>query len=339
MPAVIAEGAEERLIDCAVHELGSEGVVVEHVGERVGLAFEPEFRLLVHVVMASEEDGGGFARVVDDCSCAGIVGRPPDGHTGQMIPLLGSFGERCSAKGAHTSAEFSNEEVIPRLEAVVICGFIADVELVEFVVGHPIVTLDGQFVERLLTQPAISVVGKDTGRQRRAQEHGPFVENLHKLLIDFSTKKECVARTCAHRPVKNGVDREANQPYLIGNGTPLGSTIHDVIDELQHMVEVADLGLQQGIAIIRLFFRYLRKHQRGQDLQFDITFNELLELPQFVFEIFLVCVGMLDEIVQPLVSPVMVLWHPMAKLMGFDTHVELGRDVVMESSQVTKNVV
>ena len=329
MPAVIAEGAEERLIDCAVHELGSEGVVVEHVGERVGLAFEPEFRLLVHVVMAAEEDGGGLARVVDDCPCAGIVGRSPDGHTGQMIPLPSSFGERCSTKGTHTSAKFSDEEVIPRLEAVVICRFVADVKLVEFVVGHAIVTLDGQLAERLLAQPAISVVGKDTCRQRRAQENGPFVENLRKLLTDFSTKEECIARTCAHRPVKNGVNREANQPYLIGNGAPLGSTIHDVIDELQHMVEVADLGLQQGIAVIRLFFRYLGKHQRGQYLQFDITFNEFLEFPQLMFEIFLVRVGMLDEIAQPLVSPVMVLWHPMAKLMGFDTHAELGRDVVM----------
>ena len=67
MPAVVAEGVKECLIDCAVDKLGSERVMVEHVGKRVGLGFEPKFGFLINVVMASEEDGGRFARVVDDC--------------------------------------------------------------------------------------------------------------------------------------------------------------------------------------------------------------------------------------------------------------------------------
>lgn len=64
-----------------------------------------------------------------------------------------------------------------------------------------------------------------------------------------------------------------------------------MIDELQHVVVVADLGLQQRIAIVRLLFRYLGKHQRRQYLQFYITFNELLEFSELMFQIFVVFVG------------------------------------------------
>ena len=67
MPAVVAEGVKECLIDCAVDKLGGGRVMVEHVCKRVGLGFEPTFGFFTNVVMASEGDGGRFARVVDDC--------------------------------------------------------------------------------------------------------------------------------------------------------------------------------------------------------------------------------------------------------------------------------
>ena len=43
VPAVVGERAEERLVDRAADELACEGVVREHVGHGVGLAFDPEF--------------------------------------------------------------------------------------------------------------------------------------------------------------------------------------------------------------------------------------------------------------------------------------------------------
>ena len=124
MPAVVAESAEVSLVDCTVHELGSEGVVAEHVGKRIGLVFEPELRVLINVAVASKEDGGGFARVVDDCRCTG------NGHRRHWIPLLTSFGD-LSPERTHTITEWSSEEVIPRLEAIVLYGFVADIELIE----------------------------------------------------------------------------------------------------------------------------------------------------------------------------------------------------------------
>ena len=150
MLAVVAEGAEEGLIDGSVHELGGEGVVLKHVGKRVGLAFEPEFGFVVDFVNAPEEDRGGLVRVVDGCAGAGIVERSPNGYTWRKVPLVGVFGGSCNPKGTHTLTELSSKEVIPRLETVVICEFVADVDLVEFVVGYAIVAFDGHLVQRFL---------------------------------------------------------------------------------------------------------------------------------------------------------------------------------------------
>ena len=79
MPAVVAEGAEERLVDGAIHELGGQGVVVEHVGQGVGLAFNPKYRFLVNLILTANEEGGGLACVVDICPFV-FVGRSPDRH-------------------------------------------------------------------------------------------------------------------------------------------------------------------------------------------------------------------------------------------------------------------
>ena len=66
VPAVIGEGAEEGLVECSADEVGGEVVVDEHVVQGVGLAFEPEGRGLLDIVASAQEDGAGFAGVVDD---------------------------------------------------------------------------------------------------------------------------------------------------------------------------------------------------------------------------------------------------------------------------------
>ncbi len=66
MPAVVAEGAEIGLVDSAADEMGRQVIVIEHVGERVRLALEPERGGLVDVGAAAQEDGAGFAGIVDE---------------------------------------------------------------------------------------------------------------------------------------------------------------------------------------------------------------------------------------------------------------------------------
>ena len=92
-----------------------------------------------------------------------------------MLPLPSRCGDCWSPKRTHAITELPSEEVIPRLEAVMICGFVADVELIKCVVGHAIVAPDGLLVERFLAQPATFVVREDIGRLWRGQKEGPFV--------------------------------------------------------------------------------------------------------------------------------------------------------------------
>jgi hypothetical protein len=47
---VIIEGAQEGLIDDPADEVVDGGIAGEHVGERIGLALDPEVVLTLHVL-------------------------------------------------------------------------------------------------------------------------------------------------------------------------------------------------------------------------------------------------------------------------------------------------
>lgn len=64
MPAVIAERAQERLVDSSADKLRRELVVVQHIANRIGLFFDPEHVSLFDVV--SHLVGLRLACVCDD---------------------------------------------------------------------------------------------------------------------------------------------------------------------------------------------------------------------------------------------------------------------------------
>ena len=111
VPAVIGESAEEGLVECSADEVGDECVLDEHVVEGVGLAFEPEVRGLADVVAAAEEDGAGFAGVVDE-GWAGV---------------LSCFFEALGSEGPYTFAELPGEEIVPGSVAVMRGVWVANV--------------------------------------------------------------------------------------------------------------------------------------------------------------------------------------------------------------------
>ena len=100
---MVAEGAEIGLVDCSAGEVRGEGVVGEHMGERVGLAFHPEAVLVFRVV--GQAVWGGFAGVGDDVVVVG------------------------GGEGADAWAEAAREEVVPGEEAVVGEVWVADLWL------------------------------------------------------------------------------------------------------------------------------------------------------------------------------------------------------------------
>ena len=133
VPAVVAQRAEEGLVDCAADELGRERVESEHVEDRVGLAFEPEFVATFDVVC--DVEGPRFARVGD----YGVVVWGCD--------------------GTDAFSELAREEVVPRCEAVVFCTRVALVDLFELV-GGPSLEVGSccHFAQSRLAKPAVGVV-------------------------------------------------------------------------------------------------------------------------------------------------------------------------------------
>ena len=125
VPAVIGEGAEEGLVERSADEMRGEVVVDEHVVEGVGLAFEPEGRGLLDIVASAQEDGAGFAGVVDD------------GGAG----VLSCFFEAVGTEGPYTAAELSGEEMVPGSVAMVRGVWFADVQLLKAVFGSTVVAL------------------------------------------------------------------------------------------------------------------------------------------------------------------------------------------------------
>ena len=127
------------------------------------------------------------------------------------MPWLGSIvDKRWSSQATLTVAKFSDEEIVPRREAVVIFGLVADVKFVKGICGHGVVALDLERFDCVLIEPAIRLIREDSRRKRRAQINGPSVQYLLKMLVDVSTKEERITRTGTDRLVKNGVDRKAN---------------------------------------------------------------------------------------------------------------------------------
>ena len=92
VPAVVAQGVQEGLVDGAADELVGGGIAAEHVGDRVRLLFHPE--LVAGFDVALDLVGAGLAGVDDDAVVVGL------------------------GDGADPWAEEAGEEVVPGFEAV-----------------------------------------------------------------------------------------------------------------------------------------------------------------------------------------------------------------------------
>ena len=101
MPAVVAQRAEECLVDCPAGELVREGVLSEHVGDRVWLALYLEAVHLFNVILEAVRPR--LAGVYDEAV---------------IIRLLDWPGAR---------PELTDEEVVPGYIAVVLSSRIADI--------------------------------------------------------------------------------------------------------------------------------------------------------------------------------------------------------------------
>lgn len=96
MPAVVAQSAQESLVDCSTDEAVSHGVAAQHVEDGVGLFFDPEGVMAFHVVLD-------------------VVGLRLAGVDDNAVIVWGG-------DGADAVMEEAGEEVVPRGVAVLAVG-------------------------------------------------------------------------------------------------------------------------------------------------------------------------------------------------------------------------
>lgn len=140
VPAVIAQCAEEGLVDGTTHETLAELILSEHVANGIGLAFYPEFVAGLDVV--GEVEGCGFAGVGDDFGVAG----------------------RGDGADAFVEAELAREEIVPGGVAVVFGAGVAGEELFEGEVGGGGFVGDGgEVLASCWAEPAVGFCGEYVG--------------------------------------------------------------------------------------------------------------------------------------------------------------------------------
>ena len=130
VPAVVAEGAEIGLVHGSANETGRQSVMVQHVAERVRLTLEPERGRLADIGAAAQEDGAGFAGVVDEgCVLGNGAWLPTDGRAHVICGLGKEATQAFYCEGPHAFTKLPGEEIVPGGEAIVLGGGVADVEL------------------------------------------------------------------------------------------------------------------------------------------------------------------------------------------------------------------
>ena len=201
VPTMVVERTEERLIDGPSDKVRREGVVVEHVVERVRLALHVEF--VESLDVGGDFINGRFAGRVDDRVVIG------------------------DNDWTHTVSEASCKKVVPRREPVVWLRGVAEVRLDE--IRHS--------GGRSGTEPTVVIGSEDVARGRRSEEACPDIKHLLELRIDHRIEecRESCSRT--HRPVENGVHGDSSETIDF-EGWCLGD---DLVEQRKHRLVIPDL--------------------------------------------------------------------------------------------------
>ena len=109
----------------------------------------------------------------------------------------------------------------------------------------------------------------------------PFSEDTLQVVIDLALEKEGETGGCAHRPVEDGVDGEANEAVgvrVVCDVVPLRGFSQDLVEEFEHAAEVADLRvLERGVVAVRWRVGNLGEHPVAENLEDAVGLDSVLE--------------------------------------------------------------
>src|SRR5256885_1708941 len=106
-------------------------------------------------------------------------------------------------------------------------------------------------------------VTKYTHRLRRSQESCPLIEYFSELLVDPGVYESDGPCSCRHWPVEYRTERETDQAFLAFSRVhPRWSFGHNDIEDLEHMVIVAELSPTSRISVVWRFGRNFGEHEK-----------------------------------------------------------------------------
>ena len=177
VPAVVVRAAQERLEHVAVHEAVDVLAAVQHVGQRVRLALEPELVRPLHAARDREH--------------VAVVGR----HDHRRIVR--------TRDRPRLRLDRAVEEIVVRLPAPVRVGFVGD-ELVQL---HVLV--------RERRQPTVRAMVERVPALRRVQVAAPLLEDLPDRLVERRVAEDRLAGVGHHHVREQGRHRKRDAVRVV----------------------------------------------------------------------------------------------------------------------------
>lgn len=265
VPAVVAQSAEEGLVDGSADELVRDGITAEHILDGVRLLLDPEGVAGLDVAL----DGVrlGLARVDDHA----VVVRTGD--------------------WADAILEVAREEVVPGFEAAVRGLRVGHEHLVDRVVGFATQVAD--IFQVLLgrgTEPVQGVFAQDIGGLRRLQVGTPDVQDLLEHPVDLGVNEGSMATGSSHPPDKNGVHGHSNKRHPVLPLAVIRGALDHMVQHCEHLVVVANSrSTADGLVVAAVAGDFI-EHALDEHVDARVGFNEVLEFLDDGVEFLRVCI-------------------------------------------------
>ena len=126
----------------------------------------------------------------------------------------------------------------------------------------------------------MGLLAQDVRRIRRLQERTPDVQDLLDHVVDLGVEVGHKATGRAHGPVEDGVDGQSDETHAILPLTVRRGRHEDVVERLQHVLVVADLGLATELLVVTAMLGDFLEHGLEEHVEARVGLDDLLELLQ-----------------------------------------------------------
>jgi len=179
---------------------------------------------------------------------------------------------------------------------------VTDEEVLELVVGLVRSVGNSHHVgSSSLAEPTGLALVKDAGRLGALQELAPLVEDLLDHLVDLGVEECGVTGRSGHGVVQDGAHGNTDHTDSLCRVGPDRCRTKDVVQDLQHVLVIADLLAAGGISLVDVLVGNFFEHGGEVHVDSGSTLDEFLELLKNRDQRLLVLLGVIYLLAEPLV--------------------------------------